>query len=34
VQAFFDAEGKESFRHTGFFPQEKVEEQLAGIGVK
>jgi len=31
---FFDAAGKEVFRHTGFFPQEKVEAKLAEMGVK
>jgi thioredoxin 1 len=34
VQAFFDSDGKEAFRHTGFYPQDKVEEQLAKLGVK
>ncbi|MDI6798259.1 MAG: thioredoxin family protein, partial [Desulfatibacillaceae bacterium] len=34
VQAFFDEDGKEAFRHTGFFSQENVEEQLAKLGVK
>lgn len=31
---FFDAEGKEVFRHMGFFPQEKIEGKLAEMGVK
>jgi thioredoxin 1 len=31
---FFDAEGKEVFRHMGFFPQEKIEAKLAEMGVK
>jgi len=31
---FFNAEGKEVFRHMGFFPQEKVEAKLAEMGVK
>jgi len=31
---FFDAQGNEVFRHTGFLAQEKVEEQLARMGVR
>jgi len=34
VQIFFDRTGKEVFRHTGFFPEEKIEEQLSTMGVK
>ena len=34
VQIFFDASGKEVFRHTGFWPQEELEKKLAEIGVK
>ena len=34
VQVFFDKDGKEVFRHTGFFPQEEVEKKLAEMGVK
>jgi len=34
VQAFFDKEGKEVFRHIGFFPQEQIEKKLAEMGVK
>lgn len=34
VQIFFDEAGKEFFRHTGFFPQEEIEEQLSKMGVK
>jgi len=33
VQVFFDAEGKETFRHTGFFPEAEVTAQLARMGV-
>jgi len=34
TQVFFDKEGKEVLRHTGFFPQEEIEKKLAGMGVK
>ena len=34
VQIFFDAGGKEVFRHTGFWPQEELENKLAEAGVK
>ncbi len=34
VQIFFDAGGKEVFRHTGFWPQEELEKKLAEMGVK
>lgn len=33
VQAFFDAKGKEVFRHTGFYPEEEVMAQLKKMGV-
>ena len=33
VQVFFDAKGKETFRHTGFFPEAEVTAQLARMGV-
>jgi thiol-disulfide isomerase/thioredoxin len=33
VQVFFDARGDEVFRHVGFFAQEKVDQQLARMGV-
>ena len=33
VQIFFDKDGKEVFRHTGFYPQEEVEKKMAEIGV-
>jgi thioredoxin 1 len=34
VQVFFDAKGKEVFRHVGFFPQTEVDMQLAKMGVQ
>ena len=34
VQVFFDKDGKEVFRHTGFFPQDEIEKKLAKMGVK
>ena len=34
VQVFFDKDGKEVFRHVGFFPQEDIEKQMANMGVK
>ncbi|MGI6385051.1 MAG: thioredoxin family protein [bacterium] len=34
VQVFFDTDGKEIFRHTGFFPREQIVSKLAEIGVK
>lgn len=34
VQVFFDANGKEVSRHTGFFPQAECEKKLAELGVK
>lgn len=34
VQAFFDATGKEVFRHVGFFAEADVKKQLAHIGVE
>ncbi|MFU8768519.1 MAG: thioredoxin family protein [Desulfotignum sp.] len=33
VQAFFDADGQEVFRHTGFYPEEEVMTQLKKMGV-
>jgi thioredoxin 1 len=33
VQAFFDANGQEVFRHTGFYPEEAVTKQLKKMGV-
>jgi thioredoxin 1 len=34
VQVFFDKDGKEVFRHMGFFPQNEIEKKLAELGVK
>jgi thioredoxin 1 len=34
VQIFFDADGLEVFRHSGFWPQEELEKKLAEMGVK
>ena len=31
---FFDAQGNEVFRHTGYFSQENIEEKLAELGLK
>lgn len=33
VQAFYDADGKEVFRHTGFLAKDKVYAKLAEMGV-
>lgn len=34
VQVFFDKDGKEVYRHTGFFPQADIEKKLVDIGVQ
>jgi thioredoxin 1 len=34
VQVFFDKDGKEVFRHEGFYPQAEIEARLAALGVK
>jgi len=34
VQVFFDKNGKEVFRHTGFFPQNEIEKKLTKMGVQ
>ncbi len=34
VQVFFDKDGQEVFRHTGFYPQEEIEKRLTSLGVK
>ena len=34
VQAFFDADGQEVFRHTGFFAEKEVMKQLKKMGVE
>ena len=33
VQAFFDKDGNEVFRHVGFWPQEEIEKKLMEMGV-
>ncbi|MBW1783000.1 MAG: thioredoxin fold domain-containing protein [Deltaproteobacteria bacterium] len=33
VQAFFDNNGREVFRHVGFYPQTKIEKRLAAMGI-
>jgi thiol-disulfide isomerase/thioredoxin len=34
VQVFFDKDGKEVFRHVGFFPKEQITAKLAELGAK
>jgi thiol-disulfide isomerase/thioredoxin len=34
VQVFFDKDGNEIFRHTGFFPQNEIEKKFSEMGVK
>jgi len=34
VQVIYDKNGKEIYRHTGFFPQADIEKQLEVVGVK
>ncbi len=34
VQVFFDADGREVFRHVGFLPKEEIMAQLQEIGVQ
>jgi thiol-disulfide isomerase/thioredoxin len=34
IQVFFDKDGKEVFRHTGFFAQEEIEKKLKELGVQ
>ena len=34
TQVFFDASGREVFRHTGFYPQDLIEKHLAELGAK
>jgi thioredoxin 1 len=34
VQFFYDKDGKEVFRHTGFWPQVEIEKKLAEMGVR
>ena len=34
TQIFYDADGKEVARHTGFMPEEAIAETLSRLGVK
>ncbi|MFH1738760.1 MAG: thioredoxin domain-containing protein [bacterium] len=34
VQVFFDKNGNEVFRHSGFFPQDEIEKRLSEMGVE
>jgi len=34
IQIFFDRDGKEVFRHTGFFSQKEIERKLKEMGVR
>lgn len=34
VQIFFDKDGKEFFRHVGFWPQDELEKKLSEMGVR
>ena len=34
IQIFFDKDGNEVFRHTGFFAEDAIERQLSQMGVK
>lgn len=34
IQFFYDKDGKEVFRHTGFWPQAEIEKKLAEMGVQ
>ena len=34
VQVFFDKDGKEVFRHVGFFPKDQITAKLAEMGAK
>ncbi len=34
VQVFFDKDGREVFRHVGFFPKDQIAAKLAEMGVK
>jgi hypothetical protein len=34
MQFFYDKDGKEVFRHVGFFAQSDIEKKLAEMGVK
>ena len=34
IQVFFDKDGKEILRHSGFYPQDEIEKKLGEMGVK
>ena len=34
TQVFFDRNGREVFRHSGYYPQNQIEKHLAEMGVK
>lgn len=34
VQVFFDKDGREAFRHIGFYPQNEIEKKLSAMGIK
>lgn len=34
VQVFFDKDGREVFRHVGFFPQEEIEKKMTEMGIQ
>jgi thiol-disulfide isomerase/thioredoxin len=34
TQVFYDKNGKEVFRHTGFFPKDEIEKKFAELGMK
>ena len=34
VQIFYDKDGKELYRHTGFYPQDEIEARLKDMGVQ
>lgn len=34
TQIFLDKDGKEVFRHEGFFPKDEIEKKLAELGMK
>lgn len=34
TQIFYDASGKELFRHEGFMPRDEIEKKLAEMGIK
>ncbi len=33
IQVFFDKDGQEVFRHTGFFPQSELENKMGQLGL-